>query len=79
MLVLKNFKLFVGSKCRIWSEGRCCKSWSRYAKWHGNQRCPIGVDSSGMICSMKELNLPNAPKEKELWYLMMTMILVRHF
>ena len=23
-----------------------------------------GVDSSGMICSMKELNLPNAPKEK---------------
>ena len=22
-----------------------------------------GVDSSGMICSMKELNLPNAPKE----------------
>ena len=38
-----------------------------------------GVDSSGMICSMKELNLPNAPKEKELWYLTMTMILVRHF
>ena len=23
-----------------------------------------GVDSSGMICSMKELNLPNAPQEK---------------
>ena len=23
-----------------------------------------GVASSGMICSMKELNLPNAPKEK---------------
>ncbi|MGX0502543.1 tRNA-binding protein [Staphylococcus epidermidis] len=23
-----------------------------------------GVDSSGMICSMKELNLPNVPKEK---------------
>lgn len=23
-----------------------------------------GVDSSGMVCSMKELNLPNAPKEK---------------
>ena len=38
-----------------------------------------GVDSSGMICSMKELNLPNALKKKELWYLTMTMILVRHF
>nr|MDK7245178.1 DUF4479 domain-containing protein [Staphylococcus lugdunensis] len=23
-----------------------------------------GVDSSGMVCSMKELNLPNAPQEK---------------
>ena len=23
-----------------------------------------GVASSGMICSMKELNLPNAPQEK---------------
>ncbi len=23
-----------------------------------------GVASSGMICSMKELNLPNAPEEK---------------
>lgn len=23
-----------------------------------------GVDSSGMICSMRELNLPNAPQEK---------------
>ena len=23
-----------------------------------------GVPSSGMVCSMKELNLPNAPKEK---------------
>ena len=23
-----------------------------------------GVDSSGMICSMKELDLPNAPQEK---------------
>lgn len=23
-----------------------------------------GVDSSGMVCSMKELNLPNSPKEK---------------
>ena len=27
-----------------------------------------GVASSGMICSMKELNLPNAPEEKVLWY-----------
>ena len=27
-----------------------------------------GVASSGMICSMKELNLPNAPQEKVLWY-----------
>lgn len=24
----------------------------------------LGVDSSGMICSMKELDLPNAPQEK---------------
>lgn len=24
------------SKCRIWSEGRCCKSWGRYAKRNGN-------------------------------------------
>ena len=23
-----------------------------------------GVDSNGMICSMRELNLPNAPQEK---------------
>ena len=27
-----------------------------------------GVASSGMICSMRELNLPNAPQEKESWY-----------
>ena len=27
-----------------------------------------GVDSSGMICSMKELDLPNALKRRVLWY-----------
>ena len=27
-----------------------------------------GVDSSGMICSMKELDLPNAPQRRVLWY-----------
>ena len=30
-----------------------------------------GVASSGMICSMRELNLPNAPQEKESWYCLM--------
>ena len=30
-----------------------------------------GVASSGMICSMRELNLPNALKKKESWYCLM--------
>lgn len=38
-----------------------------------------GVDSSGMVCSMKELNLPNAHKRKASWYYLIITKLDKHF
>lgn len=38
-----------------------------------------GVASSGMICSMKELNLPNAPEEKGIMVLNDSYEIDKHF
>ena len=62
----KQVQIVAGApKCTCRFENHCCSSWSHDAK--GNLIFPgelRGEKSFGMMCSPRELALPNAPQKR---------------